>query len=91
MDTLVDSFMTRVEVLGVPVGPDGLSALSAGLKDILNSREKIIRILEQVTQSTNRDDIQGELVDLQVELVNHIKPHISSMEDPLMSIINALG
>ena len=91
MDKLVDDIILRVENLKVQLKEDELSALSAGLKDILESRDKLVKSLSRIKVSNDNNEFQDAMIELQMELVNHIKPHILSMEEPLMKIINAMG
>lgn len=91
MEKLVDMMVIKIEKLNAKLSNDEISALSAGLKDIISSHNKLINSLTKINEAKDNDEFQNAVIELQIELLNHIKPHIVDMEKPLMKIINSLG
>jgi hypothetical protein len=91
MYDLVDSLIKRIENLNIRLTESEVSSLSAGLKDILDSHNKLLKSMSRIRQVNDNDQFQDALVEIQIELVNHVKPHILNLEKPLMKVINFLG
>jgi len=90
METNLNSFITKIENINDKLTEDELSALSAGLNDFLESHSKIIESIDNVNNTEDKSQIQDALVSIQIELVNHIIPHIQNLKSPLMRLINSL-
>lgn len=91
MSKIVDKLIIKIENTNTKLTDEEISTLAAGFNDILESQNKIIRIINKLNDTEDNDKLQDGMIELQFELVNHIRPHISVMEEPLMKIINALG
>ncbi|MDP4175928.1 MAG: hypothetical protein Q8933_18265 [Bacteroidota bacterium] len=90
MNAIVNDFCTKITELSTTLTEAEISAICACMNDYLESIHTIENSLNAIINSTSKDIIQDELVNLQIELVNHIKPHITSIESPLMKLINEI-
>jgi len=86
---LLNQFERKILNL-IEVSDEEFSKISAGLNDILESVTKIKNIINRINSTQDIENIHENMIDLQFELVNHIKQHILEMEKPLIDVINEL-
>lgn len=67
MDILVDEAISKIEKLNIDLSDDELSAMSAGLKDILASYDKLTTSLTKIKEAKDNDEFQNAMVELQIK------------------------
>lgn len=82
----INEFCQKILGLSKSINEMEKSAIAAGFNDILVGIEKIQKNMEIITYCENNEEIAELLFDIHFELVNHIKPHIESMDAPLLKI-----
>jgi NTP pyrophosphatase (non-canonical NTP hydrolase) len=90
MNNIVKTLEEKLESLGINLPNEDLSAILAGLNDILEAIPEIEKTINEINSTDDTEKIAENLVDLQIELVNHLKVHIIDMEEPLMKLVNSI-
>ncbi|MEW6196677.1 MAG: hypothetical protein AB1521_16135 [Bacteroidota bacterium] len=90
MNNLITQLELKISSLKTALSDEEIGTIVASLHDYTMSIAKVEKCLNKICYTDNRDEIQESLIIIQMELINHIKKHISDMENPLMKLINSL-
>jgi hypothetical protein len=84
----IKDFEKKIKGLDVKISDEEFSSIKVGLYDILESTDGIRESIIKINSLNDIEKIHEIIVDIQMELVNHIKRHILDMEQSLINLAN---